>query len=201
MNHFSSNNPLQESWLKIIISPIWISTGRSIWEVEAAAILEKGITEGENSITALLGKLRQRKLTVTLNDYSVNAKGIVNSDDETTKQIGLLLSEADGLLPNSWLELQSIRNDFHWSGNRFEIAHYGVDPSLFLDADPKPFQEQMGINHPFVMQAGRIEPSKNQAMLCWALRNTNLPSSCSEKPTLAWYSDLPKNSGQPSHDY
>ena len=27
----------------------------------------------------------------------------------------------------------------------------------------------------FVLQAGRIEPSKNQAMLCWALKNTSLP--------------------------
>ena len=166
----------KQAGTKIIISPIWISTKRSIWGSRGChAILNKGITEGESSITALLEKLRQRKLTVTLNDYSVNSKGIVNSDDKTTKQIGLLLSEADGLLPNSWLELQSIRNDFHWSGNRFEIAHYGVDPSLFLDADPKPFQEQTGIKHPFVMQAGRIEPSKNQAMLCWALRSTNLP--------------------------
>ena len=25
------------------------------------------------------------------------------------------------------------------------------------------------------MQAGRIEPGKNQAMLCWALRNTDIP--------------------------
>ncbi|PTT96318.1 glycosyl transferase, partial [Pseudomonas sp. HMWF031] len=32
-----------------------------------------------------------------------------------------------------------------------------------------------GIQQPFVMQAGRIEPAKNQAMLCWALRETNLP--------------------------
>ena len=25
------------------------------------------------------------------------------------------------------------------------------------------------------MQAGRIEPGKNQAMLCWALRHTDVP--------------------------
>ena len=25
------------------------------------------------------------------------------------------------------------------------------------------------------MQAGRIEPGKNQAMLCWALRHTDMP--------------------------
>ena len=166
----------KQAGAKIIISPIWISAKRSIWGSRGChAILEKGIQEGENNIASLLEKLKQRKLTVNLNDYSVNSKGVVDSGDKTTNLIGFLLSEADGLLPNSWLELQSIRTDFHWSGNQFKIAHYGVDPRLFLDADPKPFQEKTGIKHPFIMQAGRIEPSKNQAMLCWALRNTTLP--------------------------
>ena len=32
-----------------------------------------------------------------------------------------------------------------------------------------------GLREPFVLQAGRIEPAKNQAMLCWALRESNLP--------------------------
>ena len=86
-----------------------------------------------------------------------------------------LLSQVDGLLPNSWLELQSIRSDLHWVGSCFEIAHYGVDPTLFLDADPSSFKEYSGIEKRFVMQAGRIEPAKNQAMLCWALREYDIP--------------------------
>ena len=65
--------------------------------------------------------------------------------------------------------------DSKWDGDCFEIAHYGVDPKLFLDADPEPFRRQTGIKGPFVLQAGRIEPSKNQAMLCWALKDTSLP--------------------------
>ena len=84
-----------------------------------------------------------------------------------------LLKQVDGLLPNSWLELQSLRNDLQWDGDCFEIAHYGVDPKLFLDADPESFRQQTGIHGPFVLQAGRIEPSKNQAMLCWALKDTS----------------------------
>ena len=33
-----------------------------------------------------------------------------------------LLHQADGLLPNSWLELQAVRNDLQWHGETFEIA-------------------------------------------------------------------------------
>ena len=86
-----------------------------------------------------------------------------------------LLLQVDGLLPNSWLELQALRQDLQWHGETFEIAHYGVDPGLFLDPDPHAFREATGIRDPFVLQAGRIEPAKNQAMLCWALRETNIP--------------------------
>ena len=46
--------------------------------------------------------------------------------------------------------------------------------SLFLDADPEPFRQHTGLSGTFVMQAGRIEPGKNQAMLCWALRHTDV---------------------------
>lgn len=109
-----------------------------------------------------------------MSDYTVNAKGDIDAGDKT-KGISQALADCNGLVPNSLLELQSIRSDLHWSRNRFEIAHYGVDPRLFLSADPRPFQEQTGIKQPIVLQAGRIEPGKNQSMLCWALRNTTLP--------------------------
>ena len=54
---------------------------------------------------------------------------------------------------------------------------FGVNAGLFLDADPTDFQQQTGLKGPFVLQAGRIEPSKNQAMLCWALKTRIFPLS------------------------
>ena len=33
-----------------------------------------------------------------------------------------LLRDADGLLPNSWFELQALRNDLQWDGDCFEIV-------------------------------------------------------------------------------
>ena len=54
------------------------------------------------------------------------------------------------------------------------MAYYGVDPGLFSNSEPNIFRDTYDIKEPFVMQAGRIEPGKNQAMLCWALRKTNI---------------------------
>ena len=160
----------------VVISPIWVSIGRALWGSRAVdGILRKGVKDGEESIQGLLEQLRQRTLTVQLGDGStIDATGAMSTGAESIKRVGELLQTCNGLLPNSWLELQAVRSDHNWSGNNFEIAHYGVDPKLFLDSDPAPFQEKTGIRHPFVLQAGRIEPAKNQAMLCWALRKTNL---------------------------
>ena len=167
----------RQAGVPVIISPIWVSIGRALWGSRASdGILRQGIREGEDSIRGLLEQLRRRSLTVRLSDDStVDSSGAMSSGSESMEKIRELLHACNGLLPNSWLELQAIRSDHYWNGNNFEIAHYGVDPKLFLDADPIPFQEHTGIKQPFVLQAGRIEPAKNQAMLCWALRKTNLP--------------------------
>lgn len=161
----------------VVISPIWVSIGRALWGSRATdGILRKGVRDGDDSIRELLDQLRQRTLTVQLGEgVTVEATGSMSTGTQGMQRIGELLQNCNGLLPNSWLELQAIRSDHNWSGNNFEIAHYGVDPKIFLDADPKPFQKETGITEPFVLQAGRIEPAKNQAMMCWALRKTNLP--------------------------
>ena len=170
-------NQCRQAGVPVVISPIWVSIGRALWGSRATdGILRQALSEGEDSIRGLLEQLRRRSLTVQLGDgTTVEASGAMGAGADAMQRVGELLQTCQGLLPNSWLELQAVRSDHHWSGNNFEIAHYGVDPKLFLDADPAPFQEQTGIRHPFVLQAGRIEPAKNQAMLCWALRNTKLP--------------------------
>lgn len=167
----------QRAGVPVVISPIWVSIGRALWGSRATeGILRQGVRDGEDSVKGLLEQLRKRELTVQLADGSkIEPTGAISTGMENMRRISELIEKCDGMLPNSWLELQAIRTDHNWSGNNFEIAHYGVDPKLFLDTDPAIFREQTGIYKPFVLQAGRIEPAKNQAMLCWALRKTNLP--------------------------
>jgi len=166
----------READVPVVVSPIWVSIARALWGSRGTVgLLQKAVDEGEVATKGMLDQLRERRLTVMLKDGHVQASGDGSWDQSGLHLVAQLLKSVDGLLPNSWLELQAVRSDLHWDGDCFEVAHYGVDPRLFLDADPAPFRKHVGLAGPFVMQAGRIEPAKNQAMLCWALRDTNLP--------------------------
>ena len=167
----------QRAGVPVVVSPIWVSIARALWGSRGTmgVLMEVVKSHGPHGSHGLLEQLRKRTLEVHLPQGVIHADGRGTWDQSGFTPIGPLLAQADGLLPNSWLELQAVRSDLHWSGNCFGVAHYGVEPKLFLDANPEPFCEQMGIQSPFVLQAGRIEPAKNQAMLCWALRETDLP--------------------------
>ena len=160
----------------IVVSPIWINIARALWGSRGTfGVLQKAIHQGEEFVKQDLELLRTRKLKIELQQGSLDALGGGSYDLGWQTEVGRLLNNVDGLLPNSWLELKSVQTDLHWCGDQFKVAHYGVNPKLFLDADPEPFRQYTGIRGPFVLQAGRVEAAKNQAMLCWALRKTNVP--------------------------
>lgn len=160
----------------IVVSPIWINIARALWGSRGTfGLLQKAVQQGHSSIQRELELLRTRKLIVTLQQGTLDPLGGGTYDLGWQTEVGRLLNSVEGLLPNSWLELKSVQTDLNWCGDNFKIAHYGVNPKLFLDADPEQFRRHTGITGPFVLQAGRIEAAKNQAMLCWALRETNVP--------------------------
>ena len=161
----------KQARVPVVVSPIWISLSKAMWGSRGTmGVLQQAVDGAPaTNVDSLLNKLRNRELVVNLAQGPIVPEGY---GDEcwpvNRKHIKDLLHQTDGLLPNSWLELQAIRNDLQWHGKTFEVAHYGVDPGLFLDPDPTTVRKATGINTPFVLQAGRIEPAKNQAMLCWA---------------------------------
>ena len=160
----------------VVVSPIWINIARALWGSRGTyALLQKASQHGEANVKRELELLRTRQLKVNLEQGTLDALGSGTYNLSWQPQIGNLLNGIEGLLPNSWLELKAVQTDLHWSGNRFKVAHYGVNPKLFVDADPEPFRKHTGITGPFILQAGRVEAAKNQAMLCWALRETNIP--------------------------
>ena len=159
-----------------VVSPIWVHLGRALWGSRGSmAVLQKAVQNGEEASQRDLQLLQQRRLVVSMPEGNLEAHGHGNYHAAWHQQIPNLIQQSDGVLPNSWLELKAVQNDLQWCGDHTRVAHYGVDPKLFLDADPEPFRRHTGIRTPFVLQAGRIEAGKNQAMLCWALRKSKLP--------------------------
>lgn len=165
----------KEAGKPIVVSPIWISIGRALWGSRGSVALIEQAVKDEKKARAGFKSILKRQGVVKLPNGNVDALGRGSWDYSWIDQVSNLLNDCQGILPNSWLELKGLQTDLNWCDNNFEVAHYGVNPQIFLDADPEPFRQLTGIREPFVMQAGRIEPAKNQAMLCWALRNTKMP--------------------------
>ncbi len=159
----------------VVVSPIWISIPRAFWGSRTTFSAIQDAFETGNTNHQSLQQLKERKLVLDEGGELFYSHGKANEERFCIPELRSLIQKVTGLLPNSLLEMQATRDDLLWAGNKFGIAKYGVNPKTFLDANAKDFQEKTGIRHPFIMQAGRIEPAKNQAMLCWALRNINIP--------------------------
>ena len=168
-------NTCRDAGVPIVISPIWMPLGRAMWGSRGIfSVLKKGVDNGEQSIREDLENMRNRKMEVISNGNIYRYNIDKNSGLEWINDVGEILNHAEGVLPNSWLELKSLQLDLNFKGNNYDVAYYGVDPGLFSNSEPNIFRDTYDIKEPFVMQAGRIEPGKNQAMLCWALRKTNI---------------------------
>ena len=161
--------------MPVVVSPIWISLSEALWGSRTAMAVLKEILRDPAQEAGQLEHLRHRTMVLCLGEDEHRYPAANQSTQHSYRSIGVALARASALLPNSWLELQSVRRDLLWHGGCYAVAPYGVDPGPFLHADPEPFRRWSGIEGSFVLQAGRIEPAKNPAMLLWALKDTGLP--------------------------
>lgn len=164
-----------QAGLPVVVSPIWISLTQARWGSMAAFGVLERLQQDRSTGERLLEQLISRSLAVHCNGELIRFDQAGEAMTARLSRIARLLGKADVLLPNSWLELAAVRRDLAWRGTMVEIAPYGVDPRLFSDPDPEPFRRLSGLREPFVLQAGRVEPPKNPAMLLQALRDTKLP--------------------------
>ena len=165
----------QQQGSAVVVSPIWIPLGEALWGSRTAmAVLKQAVLDSATA-QVQFQHLKQRTMRLQLQDDWYDFPAGNESIQAANRRIGAVLQRASALLPNSWLELQSVRRDLYWHGSCFAVAPYGVDPGPYLNADPDPFRRWSGIEGPCVLQAGRVEPAKNPAMLLWSLKDSGLP--------------------------
>ncbi|MBM5796885.1 MAG: glycosyltransferase family 4 protein [Cyanobacteria bacterium K_Offshore_0m_m2_072] len=176
LHHFAPQvRAIAEAGIPFVVSPIWIPLAEALWGSRCAEAVLKAIVAQPAEAAAMLHKLKRRAFTVVLEGQGCTYPWGYPALQERQAEIADLLNQASGLVVNSWLELQAVRRDLRWFQAPVAVAPYGVDPAAFLNADPQVFRQWSGIDGPFVLQAGRIEPAKNQAMLLYALRHDSLP--------------------------
>jgi glycosyltransferase involved in cell wall biosynthesis len=164
---------LRESGIPVVLSPIYLDPSVALWATRAIRNIF-GAERDEEELSRLLGELRDRTLRIELAEG-----GIMTARSENRPRRGYdglqraTLEQVDCLVPNSYLELHALHRTLGAAQLPFSVAPYAADPGLFLDPDPAPFVERYGRSD-FVLQVGRIEASKNQLLLAYALREAGL---------------------------
>lgn len=164
---------LKRQGLKVALSPIYLDTSVPLWGNRIVRNIF-GVERPEHDMAPLLNRFAARDLSVKqakgppIGPFTPNRLH-PDYDDEQRE----ILVHVDYLLPNSLLEMNALVKTLRVADKPFTVVPYGADPKVFLDPKPDAFVEKHGLRE-FVLQVGRIEVSKNQVMLCEALRSSGL---------------------------
>jgi glycosyltransferase involved in cell wall biosynthesis len=85
--------------------------------------------------------------------------------DEIRAQLQL----ADRIVTNSEMESDTLSRVLNISRDRFYVVYNGVDPVFLERPGPELFRHSQGIESPFVLNVGNVEPRKNQHVLAKAM--------------------------------
>ncbi len=101
-----------------------------------------------------------------------------------------LFGMADHLIGLSFTEIRQIGMSLGIH-KPFTIVPNCADPAIFQGGEPGPFVEKYGIED-FVISVGHLEIRKNQLMLLYALKDTDLPIVVIGNPyrSMPWYYEL-----------
>lgn len=91
--------------------------------------------------------------------------------DEIRGQFAL----ADAVIPNSEIEADQLARVLDLPRERFRTVPNGVDPLFLLPVQEEVFRQRFGIEGPFILNVGNIEPRKNQRALIEAVAPLGLP--------------------------
>lgn len=165
---------LKRLGIPVVMSPIYLNPSLALW---GTAVIRNIFRTRRDEVERLrlLEQLRNRSLSVKHSaSIAFTAHGQNRTSEGNDAIQRQMLAEVDHLLPNSYLEMDSLARTLRVCDIPFTVVPYACDPKVFLDPDPEPFVRKHGLNG-FVIQAGRVEVSKNQLMMVHALRDLDLP--------------------------
>ncbi len=80
------------------------------------------------------------------------------------------LQFANRIITNSDIESTQLAQIFSLPKEKFAVVYNGIDPVFFEPAAPDLFRKHFGIEFPFILNVGNIEPRKNQLNLLQAMK-------------------------------
>lgn len=166
---FEQLRHLKQVGLPVCLSTIYWDQTETMWaDVAVRTVFKKA--ESAAQLKSYIDKLR---------DQTLEIKGISPVSPSpfyaAMKSVqACLFEQVDYLLPNSQLEMREISLRHGICNKPFAVVPNGVNPELFLGADPRLFVDKFGVKD-FVVMAGRVEGRKNHLLALYALRNENIP--------------------------
>jgi glycosyltransferase involved in cell wall biosynthesis len=165
---------LKERGVPVVMSPIYLNPSLATWGTRVINNIFGGEPR-ELDLPRLLDGLRSHKLAVKRPGGVVFKAETQNRTQPDLDHVQReTLEHVDYLLPNSFLEMHALVQTLRVHHLPFAVVPYAADPLTFLDPDPAPFVKRFKLRD-FVLQVGRIEASKNQLLMVYALRDAGLP--------------------------
>lgn len=156
--------------IPIVLSPIYWDVTEKNW---ADLAVPKIFRESNNPATLdiLLNHLANDELEIEGYKRSeYNQECFLGFKDYQKQIIGLM----DYLLPQSYAEMRNLELLGCCGLPPYTIVRNAAEAAIFDKADPKWFIDKYRVKD-FVLTVGLVEPRKNQLLLLFALRKTNLP--------------------------
>jgi glycosyltransferase involved in cell wall biosynthesis len=160
---------LKKFSVPVVLSPIFLDLSEMVWASRAQKLIFAPTVDAENRLK-FLEALANGSLML---DNRSRAQGI-EIFPGANAMLREIISLADHIICLSIEEMQRISKCLGVPNRPFSIVRNGADYSTFSSATPEWFVSTYGIKD-FVLCVGRIEARKNQAMLLYSLRESNVP--------------------------
>jgi glycosyltransferase involved in cell wall biosynthesis len=156
------------------MSPIYLDISLALWSRLALSAIYSSNPKPDD-LDRKLSVFARRELSMRSADGKIVGAYSKNRSNDRYDEIQREIANwVDYFLPNSFLEAAAMQRSLSLVEFPFSVVPYAAEPSVFLDADPQPFIDKYGLKD-FILQVGRVEPSKNQILTARALAGTDIP--------------------------